>query len=89
MKFREWPSFSRRRSTCPSGDINQERNVRNELKKTLVLGAREVMIAVINIAQDYKINGLRDTRQHTPNARMYWIPGDMMLNAISGIAPIS
>ena len=46
-------------------------------------------IAVINSVQDYKIGVSIDVRQHTPNAHMYWIPGDMMLNAISGIAPIS
>ena len=39
--------------------------------------------------QDYKIDTSIDAHQHVLNAHMYWIPGNMMLNAISGIAPIS
>ena len=39
--------------------------------------------------QDYKIDTSVDVHQLTPNTHMYWIPGNMMLNAISGIAPIS
>ena len=47
------------------------------------------MIGAITSMQDYKINASIDVHQQTPNAHMYWIPGNMMLNAISGIAPIS
>jgi hypothetical protein len=46
-------------------------------------------IGAIASMQDYKIDAPLDAHQHAPNAHMYWIPGNMMLNAISGIAPIS
>ena len=46
-------------------------------------------IAFFNTTQDYKIDASIDARRQTPNAHMYWIPGGMMLNAISGIAPKS
>ena len=43
----------------------------------------------ITSMQDYKTDTPLDAHQHAPNAHLYWIPGNMMLNAISGIAPIS
>ena len=70
-------------------DIIQRRGVAPELAKTFFHRALGVTIAAITSMQDYKIAVSLDAHQRAPNAHMYWIPGDMMLNAISGIAPIS
>ncbi|MGR3512257.1 MAG: hypothetical protein ACU0GG_05790 [Paracoccaceae bacterium] len=70
-------------------DIKQRRGVAPQLAKTLLHCTPGVTIAVISSMQDYKIDAPIDAHQHAPNAHMYWIPGNMMLNAISGIAPIS
>ena len=65
------------------------RSVGIERRKSLFHCTPGLTIAVINSAQDYKIDTSIDAHQHVPNAHMYWIPSNMMLNAISGIAPIS
>ena len=70
-------------------DIKQRRGVAPELAKTLFHGALGVTIAAITSMQDYKFDAPLDAHQDAPNTYMYWIPGNMMLNAISGIAPIS
>lgn len=62
---------------------------RHRTEKALFHGALGVTIAAITSMQDYKTDAPLDAHQHAPNAHMYWIPGNMMLNAISGIAPIS
>lgn len=61
----------------------------HRLSKALSYCPPGLTIAIINSVQDYKINASIDVHQQTPNTHMYWIPGNMMLNAISGIAPIS
>ena len=48
-----------------------------------------VTITIMTSMQNYKIDASLDAHHHASNAHMYWIPGNMMLNAISGIAPIS
>ena len=70
-------------------DIKQRRGVAPELAKKLFHRTAGVTIATITSMQDYKIDAPFDAHQHAPSAHLYWIPGNMMLNAISGIAPIS
>jgi len=65
------------------------RSVGTERRKAHFHSTPGLTIAFINSVQDYKIDVSLDVHQHAPNAYMYWIPGNMMLNAISGIAPIS
>ena len=65
------------------------RSASTELKKAHIHRTPGVTIGAITSMQDYKIDASIDVHQQTPNAHMYWIPGNMMLNAISGIAPIS
>lgn len=77
-------------SVTNSDQRNQTtRRVDTERRKALFHSPRRLTIAVIKSAQDYKIDAAIDVHQHVPHAHMYWIPGDIMLNAISGIAPIS
>ena len=70
-------------------DIKQRKGVAPELANTLFLGTPGAAIAAITSMQDYKIESSLDAHRHAPDAHMYWIPGNMMLNATSGIAPIS
>ena len=65
------------------------RSIDTERRKELFHCTPGLTITVITSMQDYKIDASLDAHQHAPNAHMYWIPGNMMLNAISGIAPIS
>lgn len=65
------------------------RSVGTEPRKAFCHCTPEVTITVIHSMQDYKIDAPLDAHQDAPNVHMYWIPGNMMLNAISGIAPIS
>ena len=77
-------------SVSNSDQRNQiTRSVGTERRKALFHCTSGVTIAPINSMQDYKIDTPFDVHQLTPNANMYWIPGNIMLNAISGIAPIS
>ena len=66
-----------------------KRSVGTGRRKALFHCTPGLTIAVINSTQDYKIDASIEAHQHAPNAHMYWIPDNMMLNAISGIAPIS
>ena len=65
------------------------RSIDTERREALFHCTPGLTIAVITSMQNYKIDASLDAHQHAPNAHMYWIPGDMMLNATSGIAPIS
>lgn len=65
------------------------RSIDTELEKALFQCILGVAIAIVTSRQDYKIDASVDVHQLTPNTHMYWIPGSMMLNAVSGIAPIS
>jgi len=60
-----------------------------ELDEVLLHWPSGKKIAVINSAQNHNIDASLDVLQHASNTHMYWIPDNMMPNAISGIAPIS
>jgi len=74
---------------APGSEIRQNRDVGTQLRKALFHCTPGVTITVISSIQNYKIDASLDVHQHAPNAHMYWIPRNMMLNALSGIAPIS
>ncbi len=70
-------------------DVRQFEDAGTEPREALFHCTPGVTIPLINSMQDYKIDASFDVHQHALNAHMYWIPGNMMLNTISGIAPIS
>ena len=77
LAFKLWPAISDKRQTSAPTEYS-----------ALLLPSRGDD-RCHHLMQDYKIDTSIDAHQHVPNAHMYWIPSNMMLNAISGIAPIS